>query len=365
MEAFASLRKTLYVGSFRNAINIGTLEQYFDIQIGNAFIRQWQSLQSGPSKSHNQAIIRLVDDIRKIFRLQKLEVLPAENGQTLHLNIDDSPRKLPEIGSGLAQFVVVLANAATQTPDFILIDEPELNLHPSLQVQFLTALGSYAKKGVLFATHNVGLARACAQLIYSLRQDLKGESEVKPFEATPRLAEFLGELSFSGYRDLGFKRVLLVEGVNDLLTIQQFLRWTNKDQHVLMLSLGGSEFINGARRAELMEITRVSDDILALIDSERLSEGEKLPKDREEFKQVCNECKIDCHVLKRRAIENYFPAAAIQRVKGASFRALGQYEHLKDLEPFGWPKSENWRIAREMTASDLEGTDLGDFLSRI
>src|SRR5262249_24907173 len=124
-EAFAQLADTLYVGAFRNAINVGTKQDYFDIQIGQAFIQRWQAFQSGPNKENDQAIIRLVNEVREIFGFAKLEILPADDGQTLHLNVNDTPRKLHEVGSGLAQLVVVLANAATRRPAYVLIDEPE------------------------------------------------------------------------------------------------------------------------------------------------------------------------------------------------------------------------------------------------
>jgi len=51
----------------------------------------------------------------------------------------------------------VLGNAALKKPSFILIDEPEISLHPSLQLKFLMKLAGYASEGVVFATHNIGL----------------------------------------------------------------------------------------------------------------------------------------------------------------------------------------------------------------
>src|SRR5213075_1973650 len=102
--------------------------------------------------------------------------------------------KLPEVGSGLTQFILVLATVAIRNPSYILIDEPELNLHPSLQVDFLTTLASYAEHGVLFATHNLGLARAVSDRVYSVRRVGRDGREVRDFTGTRALAEFLGEL---------------------------------------------------------------------------------------------------------------------------------------------------------------------------
>ncbi|MCH9046402.1 MAG: AAA family ATPase, partial [SAR324 cluster bacterium] len=271
---------------------------------------------------------------------------------------------LSELGSGLAQFVLVLANATTQRPAFILIDEPELNLHPQLQLDFLTTLASYAREGILFCTHSIGLARAGADRIYSLHKISEGETEVTKYEAIPQLTEFLGELSFSGYRELGFDKILLVEGTTDIKTIQQFLRIYRKDHQIVLLPLGGSQLITESRELELEEIKRLSENVFALIDSKRDGPDAALNSPRQAFVETCKQCNITCHVLDRRSIENYLTDRAVKNFKGAKYRALGPYERLDQVSPI-WAKQENWRIARDMTLEDLKDTDLGAFLASL
>jgi len=60
-------------------------------------------------------------------------------------------------------------------------------------------------------------------------------------------------------------------------------------------------------------------------------------------------------------MENYFTERAIQLVKGPKYRSLHPYEKLSET-PLGWAKNENWKIAREMTLDELNGTDLLAFL---
>jgi predicted ATP-dependent endonuclease of OLD family len=239
---------------------------------------------------------------------------------------------LKELGSGLAQFILVLANAATRRPppSFILIDEPELSLHPKLQIDFLTTLGEYATNGVLFATHSVGLARSCAEYIYSIRVTENGRREIRDFEETKNLAEFLGELNFSAYRELGFDKVLLVEGAHDVLVLQQFLRKLKKDRNAVLIHLGGGALIKDSSEIHLDELKRITPHIFALIDSEKDDENAPLSSDREGFAKNCRVAGIDCHVLERRAIENYFTERAIQTVKSPKYSALQPFEKLKD-----------------------------------
>src|SRR5262249_9397818 len=160
-------------------------------------------------------------------------------------------------------------------------------------------VASYAR-GVLFATHSIGLARAIGQQVYALSRKSDGLAQIAPLNAVARLGEFLGELSFSGYRELGYKKVVLVEGPSDVTTIQQFLRMLHKDHLVLLLPLGGSSMINGERESELAEVRRISAHVYALIDSERTGPNAPLDPTRQAFVETCARLDIRCHVLKYR-----------------------------------------------------------------
>jgi len=359
-----SIRKSIYIASFRNAINIGGMPNYFDISVGTEFIKKWKEWKSGPNKFKNDVIQRVQFDIKEIFKFQSLEIIDASDLNTLQIYVDGKSYKLNELGSGIAQFIIVLGNAAIAQPDFIFIDEPELHLHPSLQLKFLTTLISYSKKGVIFATHSIGLARSVADRIYSINRDKEGRAVVRDLEETPRLPEFLGELSFRSFKDIGCDKILLVEGVHELKTIQQFIRKLKKDTEIVLLPLGGSSMINGKRELELAEIKRISKNISALIDSEKRSKDSALSKGRKEFVEICKESGVKIHVLERRAIENYFTEKSIQNIKGKSYSALSAYQALGDIDPT-WAKSENWRIAKEMSFEEIKDTDLGKFLKSI
>lgn len=363
-DAFRILSDTIYFGPYRNAINVDAGQDYFDIKVGQAFIAEWRRRKTGAAVVENEAVIGLTDDIRRIFEFDTLEINASDDNRTLRVFANNRSYRLDELGAGLAQFIFVLANAAIRRPSFILIDEPEQNLHPSLQVDFLTTLASYAKIGLIFGTHSLGLARAVANRIYSLRKVGDAESEVRDFESTPRLSEFLGELSFSGYRELGFEKILLVEGSTDVTTFQQFLRQYQKNHEVVILPMGGAGLINDSTEQQLGEIKRICDRIVAVIDSEKDGEASPVEPVRLRFQEICRCANIECHILERRATENYLTDRAVKAVKGENFSALAHYEARKGHSPV-WGKSENWKIAREMTKDELSKSDLGRILAAL
>jgi hypothetical protein len=229
-------------------------------------------------------------------------------------------------------------------------------------LDFLTTISSYAAGATLFATHSLALARS-ADAVLSVRRAASG-SLVKPFEEMPSFQEFLGEMSFATYRDLGFDALLVVEGVNDIKTAQQFLRLLRKDHRVVVLQLGGSQMIRAERAQELGETLRITKHVHVLIDSERPDPSSALAPKRVFFLEACARSGIRAMATERRAIENYITDRAAKLAFGEAFRALANFEDRAKI-PVVWGKPETWRAAREMTREELLQTDVGRFLSEI
>jgi ABC-type cobalamin/Fe3+-siderophores transport system ATPase subunit len=358
-EVFGILARSFYVGPFRNAITVGA-GTHFDLAVGENFINTWNEWQNGINKKHNRAITTVTENIRRVMGFDKLSITASIQAKTLQLNIDDRPYKLNEVGSGLAQLIVVFGNALIRSPSIIFIDEPELNLHPSLQLEFLTNLASYASFGVMFATHSIGLARSGAERIYTVSSGKDG-SIVRLYEKNVSPVEMLGELSFSTFRDLGAEKLLLVEGTTDVKVFQQLLRKAGKDHLVVVLPLGGNSLARGEVEHELGELLRVTANVAAIVDSERESEGGEPLEARNAFAEICTRLGFQVLVTERRATENYFDDDAVKAALGPSFAALGHFDKLS-ASANGWAKADNWRIAMELDWTRIKETDLGKFV---
>jgi energy-coupling factor transporter ATP-binding protein EcfA2 len=363
-HACSILLDVFYVGAFRSAVGGGA--DLYDIRVGDAVPQAWRSLKVGPTKERHRRARLVESDIGRIFGFRSFEINTSERGDDLQVVVDGESYWLSELGAGLSQFIIVLTNIAGRHPSYLLIDEPEQNLHPVLQMDFLTTLQSYARDGLLFATHSIGLARAGAEWRHSMRRVAPGHCRMSPLDDTPRLSEFLGELSYGGYRELGFSKVLLVEGPTDVKTVQQFLQKYRKDHQVLLMPLGGRSMINGKHSTleQLEELKRITPDLHALVDSDRPAPGVPAAGNVIDFDNICKQAGVACHVLERRATENYLTDAAVKLHRGPKARAIGHFDKLGHGNG-GWNKNENWRIASHMTASDLDGTDLGRFLSSL
>lgn len=242
----------------------------------------------------------------------------------------------------------------------ILIDEPELNLHPALQQRFIEQLSEFSPNGMIFATHSLGLARSCADKIYSFKKQ-GSNTTVCLYERTPNLVEFLGEMGFAAHAELGYDRILLVEGVHDIKVFRQFLRIFGLEHKTVVLFLGGNQMATGDREHELSEIKRLTDRVYAIADSEREHQDGSPDAKRLAFEASCEKLKIPVQLTKFRATENYFSDRAVKEALGNSYSALGPYENIKNSAN-GWAKADNWKIAAKMNIKEIQQTDIGAFI---
>lgn len=362
---FANWQRTLFIPAFRNIVNSGGA-QLMGTSIGTSLLSQWNSWKNDGNKHHLRAILDLEERVRKIFGFGKLSIDVLSGNRDLSLTIDGRPYQLSEIGAGISQFIIALINLKIHQPQTLLLDEPETGLHPSLQLEYLSTLAEQCAGNVYFATHSMGLAKSFGDEIVSFKRTAHDAINIAPLASSSYLPELLGEMSFSSWNELGCEAILVVEGHTDIRTYSQFLGKLGCKKTAIPIHLGGSEKIKKDRAVELNELTRLGKPIYIVIDCERDTANANLSPDRQEFVDTCAKLGLSVHVLDRRATENYLSDQAIKQVEGESYIALGEFEAL-DSKPsqFRWGKSNNWKIAAQMTKEDLMATDLGLFLSKL
>jgi energy-coupling factor transporter ATP-binding protein EcfA2 len=351
---------SMYVPPFRHALAGAAGTSMGDLSNGAEFLTTWANYQGGGNKTQRQLIGKVVENVKSLFSYESLSVQPAVGNTTLQLWVNGKDYRLREMGSGLVQFLLVLGNAAFKKPTLILIDEPELNLHPTLQQEFLTALGSYSSYGVFFATHSLGLGRTASDFLYSVHKQ-SDASVVKPWGTSAHLGEVLGELSYSAYREAGHECVLAVEGVQDVRPIQQLLRLIRREHSTLVIPLGGDQIVSDAAITAVAELARLARNVFVLLDSERSEANGPPKKGRETFVEECAKIGVRVHLTEKRAFENYFTNRAVKAALGNDYSAIRPYELLSAADR-PWGKRDNWRVALEMKLQEWNGTDVMEFL---
>ena len=204
------------------------------------FVTQWDGFKAGPVKQNAERARGVEREIGRIFDLPDFEINAASDNRTLQLFIGSKSFRLHELGAGMAQFIVVLGFAAIRRPTLILIgQEPELNLHPSLQLDFVTTLSSFSGDGLLFATHSIGLARAVADDVYSVRRVEQGVSEIHLLGSDAGARPVRRRARLFGVPGAGVLAASARRGSNHVKTVQLLLRRYGIEHKVLLLHLGG------------------------------------------------------------------------------------------------------------------------------
>lgn len=361
-NSIGALAHSCYLPAFRNIHNaIVENGHYYDLHMGKHFLQQWREWRTGDSASNFDTLRRVEDDIKRLMGFNELSIESTLKDDDLWLVIDGRRKRLSEVGSGIAQFVIAFSNVAMRRPKYVLIDEPELNLHPSLQVDFVQSLAKYGPSRIMIATHSIGLARSISRHVYCTTRMADGASRVEEYSSQSRLPEFLGLMQYSGYAALGCTHLLLVEGPTEVLVFHEWMRLFGIDHKVIVLPLGGSSMINSEREQEMLEVLRITSMVFAIVDSERKCDDAPT-HDRDAFVSMCVKIGIRAKATKRRCIERYLSQSAIDAAfPDHKYVALPYYDDAK----LPWNKNDNWRIASRMSLDDLSKTDIGEFLAEL
>ena len=141
-KACQDISEVCYLPAFRHVSSLipGSSSQtnYFDMRVGRPFIDEWREMQTGRLRANRERIYSLIEEIRQVFGFEQLQISSSKKqGDALQLMIDGRPFDLQDLGAGLSQFILTVGTAALRNPTYILVDEPELSLHPSLQVTLI------------------------------------------------------------------------------------------------------------------------------------------------------------------------------------------------------------------------------------
>jgi energy-coupling factor transporter ATP-binding protein EcfA2 len=210
---------------------------------------------------------------------------------------------------------ILLQLASCIEGDILVIDEPELHLHPGAAKCLKEIFAEKkAEIQIICATHSPNFIDPFVTDTLILNQNIDGD--IKPKILDAKQVDFaLSELGSSGLDLLLFDIIIWIEGPSDKVYLDRWLHiLQNKIKysslsHIGLLPYWGKDNLRHLNMVTIRSINRKS---IFVIDSDKASEDADLDETTKSFISKCEKNGLFCWVTKRRSIENYIPVEILE-----------------------------------------------------
>ena len=206
-------------------------------------------------------------------------------------------------GSGIKEALRLLLDIEFQAPDLLLVEEPEIHLHPALETTMMRYLSDISlERQVFITTHSTNfLDTAARSNIYLVSKDESSFAQkLEPMEIEERIPSELGIRLSSLFI---YDRLVFVESKTDEDIIREWastLKFNLDQSNVGFIHMGGARNLSYfAAEQTLAFLQRRQVQLFFMIDRDEKSEH-----DINRIKDSLGD-NVMMHVLAKREIENY------------------------------------------------------------
>jgi predicted ATPase len=220
---------------------------------------------------------------------------------------------LNECGSGIGQVLAILYVVMnSETPQVILVDEPQSFLHPGAVRKLIEVLKRYPDHQYIFATHSPAVITAAEPVTLTVARYSNAETRLQKIDPAnaKQAREYLSEIGARLSDVFGADHVLWVEGQTEEECFPLLLKLLAKQHNqqvggIAVVGIRQTGDLQGRDKKKILEIynklseanTLVPPTIAFIFDRECLSAGEQ-----EELRKMGHG---RVHFLPRRMYENY------------------------------------------------------------
>ena len=262
----------------------------------------------------------ICDFIGYCLEAKNVDFEVSNDRNVIHLTIDGEERRLDDFGTGVEQLLLI-GTAIQKMPDrFVLIDEPEVHLHPGTQKRIIRYFTENTTDNtrIIIATHspsiidndNISLIRTSRSEGVSKYTTIKSNNE--RYEAVRALGHRPSELVQTNF-------VIWVEGPSDRIYVNSWINWSSPN---LIEGIDYSVLIYGGRLlsnhsydeqyADLIQCLPLSRRFCVLMDSDKRSKAARINTTKKRVEAECKNSNAMCWITRGREIENYIPPEVFQ-----------------------------------------------------
>lgn len=223
---------------------------------------------------------------------------------------------LSDLGTGIEELIMLAAAVAVSENKLICIEEPELHLHPALQMDLIYHLNEdTAGNRFLITTHSATLVNSGFAEVAQIVKDDNGSHSipVRSFLDSRRVVDDLGirpaDLLMANY-------VVWVEGPSDRIYIRNWIFKIDpslkEGRHYAVMFYGGRLLsnltISGVEAPDdLINLIKINTHCCIIMDSDRDKKGGKINQAKQRLRKECEGSGCFVWVTDYYTIENYVP----------------------------------------------------------
>ncbi|MFG1814461.1 AAA family ATPase [Kribbella sp. NPDC049174] len=193
--------------------------------------------------------------LRDVLGRPTAELLVPHNAQTVHVALEDRVLPLSHLGAGIEQVVVLAAICTEYRETLILLEEPDLYLHPTLQRQLLRHLLDKTSNTYVMATHSAALLDTDYANVFRVDWSADNGTSIDLVSGPQDRASLAIALGFRASDLVQANAVIWVEGPSDRIYIKHWLALIDKR---LVEGIHFTFVMYGGRLAE--HLTAVDED---------------------------------------------------------------------------------------------------------